>query len=139
MQRAISLCFSALFLHTGCDDGERHSGLLSPGSTSGALSEGRASVAHCDDLAEPWALTESTPGGPPLEYTLDASPPPASRQHSGARSSQGIENPCASRSPADGSGTPGPGESACNETLTSFIDECSMCCSMCDSHLTLKQ
>ena len=107
---------SAIVLYVGCDEGNSHGGLLSPASTSGARSEAQASMAHYDDMAEPWALMESTPGGPRLEYTLGGPAAlSAARQYSGAGSGQSAYGTRASRSTADGGGIAGPGESACCE------------------------
>ena len=111
------LMLSADLLRAGCDEGNSHSGLLSPGSTAGARSEAQASMAHYDDMAEPWALMESTPGGPRLEYTLGESAPLAARQYSGDGSSRGEDSTRAStsRSTAERRGLPGPGENACRK------------------------
>jgi hypothetical protein len=55
---------------TGSEEGS-HNGLLSPGGTSGVMSEAYHSTAQSEGLIGTWTPQESTPGGPCLEYSFD--------------------------------------------------------------------
>lgn len=69
----------------GCEE-ESQNGLLSPGGTSGFMSEARHSMAQSEGLTGTWTPHESTPGGPCLEYSFDDPGHIAAAKYSGASS-----------------------------------------------------